>query len=232
MASRSREVILPLYSAPVRPHLEYCNQLWSPQYKADMDLLEQVQRRATKIIKGMEHLSSLQLHYIRNANCILCFHKEKCGQQVEEVNFPLYVSLMTPHLEYCIQLCHSQHKTWTCWSRATKIIRGLEHLSCEERLRELGLFSLEKKRLWGNLIVAFQYLKEACKKDGERLFTKALTRGKSFKPKESTFRLDIRRKYFKMRVVRQWNRLPSKVMDASSLEMFKVRFDRALSNLI
>jgi len=118
---------------------------------------------------------------------------------------------------------------------ATKIIRGLEYLSYEDRLRELGLLSLDKRRLWGNLIAAFQYLKGAYRKDGEGLFTRVCSnriRENGCKLKEGRFRLDIRKKFFTIRVLRHWNRLPREAVDAPSLAVFKARLNGALSNLV
>jgi len=114
------------------------------------------------------------------------------------------------------------------------MIQGLEHLSYEERLRELGLFNLEKGRVQGNLTVAFQYLKQASKKAGEGLFIKACherTRGNSFKPKKCSFGLDVRKNFFTVRVVRHWNRFPREAVNAASLQMLKVRLGGALNNL-
>jgi len=100
-------------------------------------------------------------------------HQEKRGQQVEGGDSaPLLRSSETPLGVYCIQLCRPQHKKGMellerVQSRTPKMTRGLEHLSCEDRLRELGLFSLEKRRLWGDLRAACQYLKGLIRKTGK-----------------------------------------------------------------
>ena len=99
----------------------------------------------------------------------------------------------------------------------------------------MGFFSLKKKRLWEDLIAAFQYLKGAYKKAEEGIFIRACsnrTKGNGFKLEEGRFRLDIRKKFFTVRVVRHCNRLPREVVDAPSLEAFKARLDGTLSNLV
>ena len=97
------------------------------------------------------------------------------------------------------------------------------------------MFSPEKRRLWGDLIAAFQHLKEAYRKSGGVLVTRAWsdrTRGNGLKLKGGIFRLDVRKKFFMMRVVRHWNRLPREVVDAPSLEVLKARLDGALGNVV
>jgi len=97
----------------------------------------------------------------QKANSILSFFKRSVTSRAREDILSCYSTLMRPQMESCFQLWSPQHpKDMDLWewvqARATEMIRGLEHLSYEERLRELGLYSLEKKRLWGDLIATFQ----------------------------------------------------------------------------
>jgi len=86
-----------------------------------------------------------------------------------------------------------------------------------------------------DLTAVFQYLKGAYRKAGGNIFSKACcdrTRNNGFKLGEGRFRLDTRKKFFAMRVVKHWNRLPREVVEAPSLETLKARLDGALSNLV
>jgi len=115
----------------------------------------------------------------------------------------------------------------TYWPQLWVFLEGFE-----DRRRELGLCSLEKRRLQGDLKAVFQYPKGIYRKDGDKLFRGVCcdrTRGSGFKLKERRFRLDIRKKFFTIRAVRHWHRLRSEGLDALSMETFKVRLDRALS---
>jgi len=167
-------------------------------------------------------------------------HPHQCGQQGEGGDSaPLLCSgetppgVLRPALEPSAR--GRQGPVGAGPEETTTIIRGLEHLCCEERVRELGLFSVEERRLQGDLIVAFQCLKRAYRKDGDKHFSGACCnrmRGNGFLLEENRFRLDIRKKFFTLRVVRLWHRFPREAVAAPSLAVFKARVDGALSNLV
>ncbi|KAK4808500.1 hypothetical protein QYF61_005817 [Mycteria americana] len=116
--SRSREVILPLYSALVRPHLECCVQFWASQYKRDMDTLERVQQSVTKMIKGLEHPSCEER--LKNSDssawkregsgCYTNVHKFLIGRRkkMEPGSFQWYPVTRRGNGHCCSSVCHLQ----------------------------------------------------------------------------------------------------------------------------
>ena len=124
----------------------------------------------------------VQVLYLRQrSDCPSLFHSCQAPAEV------LCPSLGDPTKERCGDFRKVQVKV-------IKMIQGLEQLSYEDRLKRLGLFSLEKRRVWGDLTVTFQYLRGVYKHEGNQLFTRVdrdRARENGFKLKEGRFRLDV-----------------------------------------
>ncbi|KAK4815871.1 hypothetical protein QYF61_009922 [Mycteria americana] len=265
VASRTRAVIVPLYSALVRPHLECCVQFWAPHYKRDIEVLERVQRRATKLVKGLEHKSdeerlrelglfSLEKRRLRgDLMALYSYLKGGCrevgvglysqvtsdrtrgnGLKLHQGRFILDITkfYLLKELSSIGTGCPGKWLSHHPWKYLKDVWMRCLWTWCSGGL---GSVSLEKRRLRGDLIALFNYLKGGCRKVGVGLFSQVTsdrTRGNGLKLRQGRFRLDIKKFFFTERVIKHWNRLPREVVESPSLEVFKGCLDEVLRDMV
>ena len=150
----------------------------------------------------------------------------------KEMFLNLYKSLVRPHLEYAITACAPLHKKdmiiiENVQRRATKLVRSISHLSYSERLKSLGLPSLEYRRERADVVEVYKIMNQIDNIDKDKFFTSSLyttTRGHSMKLFKKQHRLKLRSNSFSICVVDAWNSLPDSVVTAPSLDSFKAEF--------
>jgi len=166
---------------------------------------------------------------------VLGIIKRNFGMNDKEDFRLLFNGFVRTHLEYCVQVWSPYlKKDIDCLEkvqrRATKLVRGLRWKSYEERLSLLGILSLEKRRLRGDLNQVFRIVKGFDKVDSCDFFqldnsSRYELRGHSYKLKVRRCRLSVRQKFFSQRVVNVWNKLTASVVEATSVNTFKKILD-------
>ena len=176
---------------------------------------------------------------VKKANRMLGYIARSIEYKSKEVILTLYNTLVRPHLEYCVQFCGPHYKKdiealEKFQRRATRMVPGIKDKGYEVRLRMLNLFKLSKRRLRGDLIEAFKFIKGINKVDHVQLFRVSLvsrTRRDKWKLTKEKFHTNIWKYFFTQRVVNVWNSLPGHVVEAETLGVFKTRLDEVLDTI-